>query len=70
MKIEDLYSGLLKRDHAKLSQAITLLESESPKHWEGACQLMEKLKEAPRQSLRIGISGPPGELAKAHLSRH
>ena len=60
MKLEDLYQGILKRDHAKLSQAITLMESESSKHWSLACQLMSKIKASKHRSLRIGISGPPG----------
>lgn len=58
--IEDLLAGLLRRDHGKVSQAITLIESDHPGHWDSANDLLLKVQTSKKQSLRLGVSGPPG----------
>lgn len=51
---------ILTGNRRALSQAITLVESESPKDQEKANQLLQSLITLRKPALRIGISGPPG----------
>jgi LAO/AO transport system kinase len=59
MSPEDLRRGLQKKDRRALGQAITLVESRHPKRRQQALELLAQL-EPSTQSLRVGISGPPG----------
>lgn len=52
--------GILRSDPLLLGQAITLIESSKPEHQEIARQLVEKCLPHSGQSIRIGITGPPG----------
>ncbi len=52
--------GILARDIAVLSQAITLVESSNPAHYEQAQQIIERCLPHAGRSIRIGITGVPG----------
>jgi len=52
--------GITQGDRAVLGQAITLIESNNPKHFDLAQEVVEKCLPFSNKSLRIGISGIPG----------
>lgn len=55
------YTEAIKRgDRVALSKAITLVESNSLRHAEKAQDLLKELMPLTGNSIRIGISGPPG----------
>ncbi|WP_222984665.1 methylmalonyl Co-A mutase-associated GTPase MeaB [Flagellimonas meishanensis] len=58
--VETLVDGILKGNQALLAQAITLLESTNPKHYEKANTVIEQCLSQPNNSIRIGITGVPG----------
>jgi len=60
MDIETLSQAITSGDRRALSRAITLIESSRADHREQAVQLIEHLKTANRQAIRIGLSGTPG----------
>ncbi|MBT7608769.1 MAG: methylmalonyl Co-A mutase-associated GTPase MeaB [Bacteriovoracaceae bacterium] len=47
-------------DRRTLAKAITLIESSNPNHRKSANLLLDKIKNNPHDSMRIGISGSPG----------
>ncbi len=57
---DEFVSGILARDRTILSQAITLIESSLPEHYEMAQVIIEKCLPFSSGSLRIGITGVPG----------
>ena len=57
---ESLADGVRRGNKRALAQAITLIESTHPEHQRRAQSLVQRLLPASGQSLRIGISGPPG----------
>jgi len=52
--------GVLAGDRAALARAITLVESAAPQHAESAQALLAQLLPHTGNSIRIGITGPPG----------
>ncbi len=60
MDIDTLAQKIIAGDRRALSRAITLIESSRTDHREQAAQLMERLKGAERQAIRVGLSGTPG----------
>ena len=58
--VEELFQRLLKGDKSALSQGITLVENNHPKHQEKASELIEKCLPHANRSIRIGITGVPG----------
>lgn len=58
--VEQLFQGILRQDQSVLSKAITLIESNQPRHQDKAAQLVEKCLPYANKSLRIGITGVPG----------
>jgi LAO/AO transport system kinase len=59
--VTDLLEGIRDGRRAAVSQAITLVESTSPKHRALARELLTELAgEAPTDVVRVGISGVPG----------
>lgn len=52
--------GILQMDRIMLGQAITLIESSKPEHQNIARQLVEQCLPHSGQSIRLGITGPPG----------
>jgi len=55
-----LADGILSGDRAALARAITLVESKSPQHQSAAHELSSALLPHSGNSIRIGITGPPG----------
>ncbi len=60
MDIAQLRDKILKQDRRALARAITLVESGRADHRQQASELLEALRGANRQALRIGLSGTPG----------
>ena len=57
---EDYTDGILRGNRTILSQAITLVESSLPEHYDLAQAVIEKCLPASSRSVRIGITGVPG----------
>ena len=57
---DEFVSGILSGNRAILSQAITLVESSLPEHYETAQSIIEKCLPFSARSTRIGITGVPG----------
>lgn len=60
MQIHSLGDKILNGDRRSLARAITLVESQRDDHRADAAALLDYLRLAGRQSLRIGLSGTPG----------
>ena len=58
--VDALEQGILEGNRTLLSRAITLVESNSAKHFEQAQELLTRLLPASGSSIRIGITGVPG----------
>lgn len=58
--VEEYIRGILAGNRTILSQAITLLESSSPRHFETAQKIIESCLPYSARSIRIGITGVPG----------
>lgn len=56
----ELAEGLLAGDRSMLARAITLVESNAPRHRVQADELVRLIYPHSGKSVRIGISGPPG----------
>ena len=57
---DEFVSGILSGNRTILSQAITLVESSLPEHYETAQAIIEKCLPFCDRSVRIGITGVPG----------
>ena len=57
---DEYVSGILSGNRTILSQAITLVESSLPEHYDTAQTIIEKCLPYSAKSLRIGITGVPG----------
>lgn len=57
---DDYVSGILSNNRVILSRAITLIESNSPSHFELAQEIITKILPFSGKSIRIGITGSPG----------
>lgn len=60
MEVEDYVKGILAHDRVILSQAITLVESTNPEHYDKAQAVIEQCLPHAGKSVRIGITGVPG----------
>ncbi|WP_093322497.1 methylmalonyl Co-A mutase-associated GTPase MeaB [Shimia haliotis] len=60
MNIADLRDRILNQERRALARAITLVESAREDHRAQAAELLDGLRGAGRQALRIGLSGTPG----------
>lgn len=58
--LDDLYEGVLNNNRVALAKAITLIESNSPKHHTDSQKLLQRLLPHSEKSYRIGITGVPG----------
>jgi LAO/AO transport system kinase len=58
--IEEFVSGIVSGNRTILSQAITLVESSLPEHYDIAQAIIEKCLPFSGNSLRVGITGVPG----------
>ena len=57
---EQYVAGILSGDTTVLSQAITLVESNRPEHYDQAQQIIEACLPHSGKSIRVGITGVPG----------
>ena len=57
---DELVDGVTRGDRMILSRAITLIESNSPKHFAKAQRVLQRLLPRTGKALRIGITGVPG----------
>lgn len=57
---DEFVAGILSGNRTILSQAITLVESSLPQHYETAQLIIEKCLPYSSKSIRIGITGVPG----------
>ena len=53
---QPLIHGIINNDHGSISKALTLVENNLP----GQSYLLKELQKYSNQSLRIGVTGPPG----------
>ena len=60
MTVEDYVAGVLEGDRMKLSRAITMVESNAPKHFAMAQDIVQQLLPHTGKAVRIGITGVPG----------
>ncbi len=60
MDVSDLANRVIGGERRALARAITLVESARGDHREQATELLEAVRGAGRQALRIGLSGTPG----------
>lgn len=60
MSEDEYVNGVLKGDRMVLSRAITLIESNSSKHFAKAQRVLQRLLPHTGRALRIGITGVPG----------
>ncbi len=58
--VDALEEGIRRGDRTLLAKAITLIESNSPKHFDSGQELIRRLLPASGNSIRIGITGVPG----------
>ncbi len=57
---DDYVEGVARGDRMTLSRAITLIESNSPRHFPKAQRVLQRLLPRTGHALRIGITGVPG----------
>ena len=60
MTVDDYVAGVLEGDRMKLSRAITMVESNAPKHFTMAQDIVQRLLPHTGNAVRIGITGVPG----------
>jgi LAO/AO transport system kinase len=60
LTVEDFVKGILKQDRTILGRAITLVESNSPDHFQQAQEVLKQLLPLTGNSIRIGVTGVPG----------
>ncbi|MCH5330557.1 MAG: methylmalonyl Co-A mutase-associated GTPase MeaB [Alistipes sp.] len=60
LSTQEYVDGILAGNITILSQAITLIESNNPQHYQQAQQIIEKCLPHSGKSIRIGITGVPG----------
>lgn len=60
LSVNEYFKGIIKNNRTLLSKAITLIESENPKHHELAEDLIELCLPHSGNSIRVGITGVPG----------
>lgn len=58
--VDRLYNGIINGQYSHLAQAITLIESAKPDHFELANELLTKCLTERKTSIRVGITGVPG----------
>lgn len=58
--VEELVKGVLNNDRVLLAKTITLIESNSPSHFDKAQEVLHRLLPYSEKSIRVGVSGVPG----------
>ncbi len=57
---EELINGIINHDRMLLSKAITIIESNAPKHFELGQEIIKGILPYTGKSIRVGITGVPG----------
>ena len=57
---EELINGIINHDRMLLSKAITIIESNAPKHFELGQKIIKGILPYTGKSIRVGITGVPG----------
>ena len=60
LSVDDYVDGVLNNNRTLLAKTITLIESNSEKHFELAHKVLQKLLPHSGKSIRVGITGVPG----------
>ena len=60
LTVDEYVRGVLDNDKTILARAITLIESNSPDHYETAREVLNRLLAYSGKSIRVGITGIPG----------
>ncbi|WP_017755701.1 methylmalonyl Co-A mutase-associated GTPase MeaB [Calidifontibacillus oryziterrae] len=60
LSLDEVVNGILNNERPILARAITLVESNAPKHIEKAQQILNQILPYTGKALRIGITGVPG----------
>lgn len=60
LNAKDYVDGVLKGDRVKLSRAITIIESNSPKHFDLEQEIIQNVLPHTGEAIRVGITGYPG----------
>ena len=60
LSVDEFTDGILSGNRVILSQAITLIESTNPAHFDKAQAMIEKVLPHSGRSIRVGITGVPG----------
>lgn len=60
LSVDDYVNGILRQDISVLAKAITLIESDNPKHQQVAEQVLNTIIPYTGKSFRLGITGSPG----------
>ena len=60
LRTEDYVEGVLEGDRMVLSRAITLIESNAPRHFDQGQEILQRLLPRTGGALRLGITGVPG----------
>ncbi len=58
--LDELFEGVLRCDVPLLARAITLVESNHPKHFQFAQELINRILPYSGNSIRVGVTGSPG----------
>ena len=67
--VDQLVAGIARHDRALLARAISLVESQSPRHTHDADQLLASLAPRLGHATRIGITGVPGAGKSTFIER-
>src|ERR1043165_5937543 len=60
LSVDELYHGVRSADFAVLARALTLIESNNPRHAPLADALLSRLLPHTGEAIRVGITGAPG----------
>jgi LAO/AO transport system kinase len=60
LTVEDYFNGIMNNDRTVIARAITLIESNAPRHFDQAQELLQRLLPYTGKSIRVGITGVPG----------
>jgi len=60
LSIDDYVEGVLNNDRTLLARTITLVESNAPRHFDTAQEVLRRLLPHTGNSMRVGITGVPG----------
>lgn len=60
LSVDDYVEGILAGDRMRLSRAITMIESNAPRHFDTAQEIIQRILPYTGKAKRVGITGVPG----------